>query len=443
MAVVKNERVRDQWMRTLRVTDYGLPAGGSLVENVGGIVSYNGLRTCQDVPGFKQKIRRGVSATGPYSADRYRIEVDQAGFGRHGLVYLAWVQGPSPDPGRWVERFRTESWDYHLVAKPPAVNHMSTSGSTAASRALTRILGKIRSEDSKASGLVSLGELRETVSMLRSPYKAARELISKHLSRCERVFDSNLKGRPLKSYPRGLAGQIRREITDAVAKSWLETMFGLLPLISDVESIAEAVATFLKDEPKTSLRARSWDTFEDSGVYGANSLAQLSTIGTWKRVTEHRVQYSVGLAPPRAALGSAERLTDLLGFRVAEFAPTLYELVPWSFLVDYFFNIGTLIEAVSTDTSRVQWISRTETTKTTYSVTGMVEQRLSAGYQSRFFFSRPQLYVVSRTTVSRTNPSTLGWPALQYKNPFDDFTKSGNILALFQQRLDGIARKLK
>lgn len=443
MAIVKTERVYDQWRRTLRITDFGLPASGQLVENVGGSVTYNGLRTCQDVPGFRQKIRRGVTATGPYSADRYRVEVDYPGFGRHGLVYLAWVQGPNPDPGRYVERFRTESWDNHLVAKPISLNHLPTSGSQAANRALTRILEKIRSEDSQASGLISLGEFRETVAMLRSPYKGARDLISKHLSRCEKVYDRSLRGRKLREYPRNQVGRIRREITDAVAQSWLETMFGLLPLISDVEDIAKAVTTFFDDEPKTALRSRSWDTFEDSGSLGTNSLAQLETFGTYKRVTEHRVQYSVGMRPPRAALGSAERLTDLLGFRASEFVPAIWELIPWSFLVDYFVGIGNLLEAVSTDTSRVSWISRTESTKTIYTLTGQVRQRLSAGYQSRYFFSRPQQFVLSRTTVSRTNPSSLGWPDLQYKNPFGDFAKSGNILALFQQRLDGIAKKYR
>jgi hypothetical protein len=47
-----------------------------------------------------------------------------------------------------------------------------------------------------------------------------------------------------------------------------------------------------------------------------------------------------------------------LGFTLSEFVPTVWELIPYSFLVDYFTNFGEVVSAVSYPRSNFRWIMK-------------------------------------------------------------------------------------
>jgi hypothetical protein len=46
------------------------------------------------------------------------------------------------------------------------------------------------------------------------------------------------------------------------------------------------------------------------------------------------------------------------GLNIQEFIPTVWELVPWSFFVDYFANIGDILECATLIRSDVSWVNR-------------------------------------------------------------------------------------
>jgi hypothetical protein len=50
---------------------------------------------------------------------------------------------------------------------------------------------------------------------------------------------------------------------------------------------------------------------------------------------------------------------ELLGYDPASFLPTVWELIPYSFLIDYFTNIGEIIEGWSSLLTRLAWCNRT------------------------------------------------------------------------------------
>jgi hypothetical protein len=61
-----------------------------------------------------------------------------------------------------------------------------------------------------------------------------------------------------------------------------------------------------------------------------------------------------------------ERIISMSGFDLRSFVPTVWELVPYSFIVDYFSNVGDCLMALGVDTSGVTGLWRTEITESTH-----------------------------------------------------------------------------
>jgi hypothetical protein len=49
----------------------------------------------------------------------------------------------------------------------------------------------------------------------------------------------------------------------------------------------------------------------------------------------------------------------LFGFTPSELVPTAWELLPWSFLVDYFVNVGDVLSSAVTASSNVNFVNKT------------------------------------------------------------------------------------
>jgi hypothetical protein len=55
-----------------------------------------------------------------------------------------------------------------------------------------------------------------------------------------------------------------------------------------------------------------------------------------------------------------------VGFDVSNWLPTVWELIPYSFLVDYFVNIGEIVSAATLNSSSVLWTNKTVTHRVSY-----------------------------------------------------------------------------
>jgi hypothetical protein len=65
------------------------------------------------------------------------------------------------------------------------------------------------------------------------------------------------------------------------------------------------------------------------------------------------------------------------GFTPSDILPAAWELIPYSFLVDYFTNIGNVIQAYTLDTSGVRWLEK-GTRTSSYNYVAEVNMVLSA-----------------------------------------------------------------
>jgi hypothetical protein len=133
-------------------------------------------------------------------------------------------------------------------------------------------------------------------------------------------------------------------------------------------------------------------------------------------------------------------LAEEAGLRFRDFVPALWEWIPYSFLVDYFTNIGDIIEAASFPKSDLAWCARTYrntavrdgsrmtcrvTSSNAYPLTGYT--RLDAFY--------PSSIIIRRKYVSRAAFVGSFVPSFQIEIPGSrGFKKYLNIGALALSR---------
>ena len=219
--------------------------------------------------------------------------------------------------------------------------------------AKTRFLKDVRATRNQFRGGVFLGELREAIHMIRHPAQSLLRGMDSYLHAASR--------RVKKAIARVPVSNRLRIATGVLGDTWLEYSFGWIPFINDIKSAQEALARRAEDFLGTPVKGvgvasaqSSFSSIEDLGSVAYSTLDY--------RVEEYIVIYRGYVA---ATLDKVSRGRSLLGFSAEQFLPTIWELLPWSFLSDYFVNIDDLIECSSTSTNGLSWVSRTTVRKLT------------------------------------------------------------------------------
>jgi len=216
--------------------------------------------------------------------------------------------------------------------------------------ALSRYIKRINEVHSAFKGGTFLGELRESLHMVLRPGQIFRREIGFYVQDARR-FLRKAKGKRLPLRTR------HRVLRD----TWLEYSFGWKPLMSDVKSGFDALLSLNEDvnEFASGKAGRNVTTSStQSGSGGTINSSVLSWSYEESQSSDYLVRY-FGKANVKTMPGGWRLASQTFGFRLEEFLPTVWELIPYSFLVDYFTNIGDVIQAYSTLTSSVKWTAKT------------------------------------------------------------------------------------
>lgn len=136
------------------------------------------------------------------------------------------------------------------------------------------------------------------------------------------------------------------ELVKLASDAWLTWSFGVKPMMSDAASIAESVAATLTPRIRTnsgSDSTKNWTvgTRDVSRAYGWSTSVDL--------VRSHYIElsysYRVGLATLVESANNYAAMSEHLQLsNVAEsFVPAIYELLPYSWLLDYFTTAGDVL----------------------------------------------------------------------------------------------------
>lgn len=350
----------------------------------------NYYRVAVDNPKFRNAIVSHSNATNPMTVDSRNVDYIK------GTLTVKMIDPNNSSFGKTMTTHRLQN--YVVSAGLPS----SAFVSSVANKALVGIYKKARvNMQSGFSGPTFLVELRELVSTIRNPFSTFRK-------QTQRLIAKRVKNkRPTKNF---------------VSDSWLEWTYGVAPSIRDIAEIS----TLLNDKlSKASEGHRLSFRYTDT-YYGQANDSFFPTGTTCNVITTRRgsygagVQYIVWIDPGFIGLEGfhypASNLVSFGRFDLGEILPTVWEAVPWSFLIDYVTNIGDLAACTYDLNSYVKWVCKTTNTFGTQRVFKQVATPYDPNVVEVVGLE-PARWNTEVRRVIREAPSELGFPKFEFSLP--------------------------
>lgn len=268
------------------------------------------------------------------------------------------------------------------------------------------------------NGGATIAEFGETVSMLRQPLKSVLNetfTFIGRVGRLKRVFRRD----PVKYAKR-------------LGSAWLLYVFGIKPFASDVNDAMMAcnvlsqhlgsvdTLRIIGNGKKRMIRDKTPNvTVAPGGGVGAYWVHDRNF---W---TEYSVRYlgAVRTRPP----GYSDVASNF-GVGFEDILPSIWEGVPWSFLVDYFINVNDMLNSMRWATVDFAWLQRTVRNKAVNQATEL--RRLHTLPATTETSQSGGSWYLERKTVNRSAQSTAPYPSFQFKIP-GTLGKIANISSLY------------
>jgi len=213
-------------------------------------------------------------------------------------------------------------------------------------------LKKVKGLTTQFQGMIFLGELTETLRMLRKPLVGIRALSTDFLGTLRKRKRANPK-----------------KWANDIGSAWLEQSFGWNPLLNDVRDAVKAYEKLLFPLKTIKVSAGASKSYDNTKARPTplwpGFVAQYNAGCYWLTVSSIQSE-NIKVRYKGAVISQAEgprwQDEDLFGFEPQNFIPALWELLPWSFLADYFTNIGDILDGEIVDQRRLAWVNRSTIT---------------------------------------------------------------------------------
>lgn len=203
--------------------------------------------------------------------------------------------------------------------------------------------------ESELSGQVFTAEFGKAVRQLRSPFRALRAGMFDYLYRIGK-----------KQKDRQFRALTSAQKLSVVGETWLEYSFGLMPTVMDLEAGLKLLDSLGNLDRFIKVRAIAGTSTGNGAApinrYGTNSSCKFEVYT--KNLTSNECLI-VGEVYRPMSMVSPMGFAEKARFDFAEFIPTIYELCPYSWLLDYVTNVGDVLNTLAVDRSSIAWASRT------------------------------------------------------------------------------------
>lgn len=270
--------------------------------------------------------------------------------------------------------------------------------------ALGRLKNKLASDANDFKILAPLAELRD----LGRTFDSMVNITS--------WFARNALGFKHRLIQRAGGSYLRRSDYQVLGDAWLTWSFGMRPLASDYMHTLDAIEGFLKRKNHMKrargTASKSWTEVVYSG--GQVQYSSIVTVQNRARLT-HKLGYRFNAGTAyEIASGNNYGVADHFHFHPGDIMPALWELMPWSWLIDYFSTAGAYIDDVfSSKVGRVVYVveSKRYSVKATTDlvnpvpVTGYVESfsTTEGGFDYGYFNRTPLATMPTRSLRLKTS----------------------------------------
>jgi len=191
---------------------------------------------------------------------------------------------------------------------------------------------KAKLKDAEIELGVMLGELKETLDMLNSPFRSLTDAMSGMYKHAWTKMNKSIS------------------FLDALTGAWLTYRYGILPLISDIQAIIDAYhLKFEQVQVMSRKKAGARTETVQVAAVAANLYGYFTGRVEW--VKEVEIKSTSHIYYQKLLEAEALYRLRLFGFHPSQFPSIGWELVRLSFVVDWFFSVGTWLRALMPDTN--------------------------------------------------------------------------------------------
>jgi hypothetical protein len=203
------------------------------------------------------------------------------------------------------------------------------------------IYNAISQAQTTLQSVVIAGEAVKSASTIVNGMKA----ILTGFKKCRRSMLNSIKG---KKY----GGNFDEADLKKVTSLYLSTVYGLMPLISDVDSAMKTIAR-LQYKPLGMPISGKASFVVNTPLDTIQGVAGVPVHWTGNISTKYECRCKCFLL--LNDISGAADTSRTLGGGLQSFVPSVYELLPYSFLADYVSNLGSLITALSVRSFNLGW----------------------------------------------------------------------------------------
>jgi hypothetical protein len=366
------------------------------------------------MPQWRERIKRHEGATTPRSGSFYKVDGHTRGY-----AYVNWVDDSSLSGKREYRDIVHGDFADERQLSPATVFVDTNLRAKVVNQALSRFYNNAWNAINRFDGGTFVGELRETLSLLKKPAKSFRKLISAYhgdaIRRTRRFYRTGKRIDPIRV----------KDANKVVADTWLEYSFGVRPLLNDVKGAAEALAQLALD-PNEFEPVRAYvEEFRDVSPSDAANFQKVATFNPYRVIYDFSYKAKRGyqcryIGQVRVSVENPLLMKrELLGFSPEQFVPTIWNLIPYSFLVDYFTNLGDVISAWSFPVSRIAWHNRTVRSLKEFETIGSMRVPTNGGLANVKIqgWSGSPIYVKSYACSFERSAEELGLPRVVLEIP--------------------------
>jgi len=346
-------------------------------QTIGSTILINDTATGSSVKDWRNRLAHGRDASTPYSRTSRKVRVLSSG---NWKTYAQWRQNsvsqwwPYSTSGNGHVTFNSVAPD---ISVPSSVEN----------KARSKFVSAMRDTRQAMDGTTFLAEIHKTLHQMRHPLSSLRSGISDYLTLANKRGLAALTTGTLRR-GNGLASRSnrrqsgsrntvrRRALMDALTGTYLEWKFGVQPTLLDLQDANRAL---LRQSghllTRTEIHGRAeWNqqipdsaVYEDSNWVLSGLLVPLGPTSNG-RITARRKVEIKGKVSFTACVGYPEHEPSLsreFGFTPENFIPSLWELFPWSWALDYALNVDDYLSAYTASYADILWVNRAVTTLVT------------------------------------------------------------------------------